>query len=184
MAKDAPDAAAGAGADEPALRLPDYLPYRLSVASNQVSRLIARAYQDRFGLSIWEWRVIAVLGAGEALTAQAICEATAMDKVSVSRAIRSLDDRGLVARTPQEADRRASDVSLTDAGRAVYAEIAPLALVYEQALLEGFSETEREMLDGLLTRLEERAASLASEGGPSDDPSGLSRRPPGSATAR
>ena len=111
-----------------ALRLPAYLPYRLSVASNKASSLIARAYQAKFGLTIWEWRVLAVLGEGRPLTAQAVCEATAMDKVTVSRAIRALDARGLVARKPNSADKRASDVTLTSEGAEVYAEVAPLAL--------------------------------------------------------
>ena len=34
------------------LRLDDYLPYRLSVAANAVSQLIARAYVERFGLTV------------------------------------------------------------------------------------------------------------------------------------
>lgn len=137
------------------LRLPDYLPYRLSVVSNKASGLIARAYQTRFGLSIWEWRVIAVLG-GEAgaLTAQAVCEATAMDKVTVSRAIRALDARGLVARQPNAEDKRASDVTLTVEGQAVYAEIAPSALDYEARMLKDLSDDERAALKALLTKLE------------------------------
>ncbi|XBQ16305.1 MAG: MarR family transcriptional regulator [Oceanicaulis sp.] len=145
------------------LRLPDYLPYRLSVASNKASSLIARAYQSRFGLTIWEWRVIAVLGEGRPLTAQAVCEATAMDKVTVSRAIRALDERGLVARTPNPSDRRASDVSLTEEGAAIYAEVAPLALRYEQAILEGFTASERETLMALLVKLEARLDETALE---------------------
>lgn len=138
------------------LRLPSYLPYRLSVASNKASSLIARAYQAKFGLSIWEWRVIAVLGEGRPLTAQALCEATAMDKVTVSRAIRALDERGLVQREPNPGDKRASDVTLTAQGGEVYAEVAPLALRYEQALLEGFSQGERDQLMALLEKLEAR----------------------------
>lgn len=154
MADDTPDKIqAGAGAF---LRLPSYLPYRLSVASNKASSLIARAYQAKFGLSIWDWRVIAVLGEGRALTAQAVCEATAMDKVTVSRAIRALDERGLVQRKPNPADKRASDVTLTAAGAEVYGEVAPLALRYEQALLEGFSAAERDQLMALLEKLERR----------------------------
>ena len=43
---------------EPGLRLDAYLPYRLSVASNAVSGLIALAYQDRFGLTVPQWRLI------------------------------------------------------------------------------------------------------------------------------
>ncbi|MFW6300460.1 MAG: MarR family winged helix-turn-helix transcriptional regulator [Oceanicaulis sp.] len=138
------------------MRLPTYLPYRLSVASNKASSLIAKAYQAKFGLTIWEWRVVAVLGEGRALTAQAVCEATAMDKVTVSRAIRALDERGLVARTPNPADKRASDVTLTAKGAEVYAEVAPLALRYERVMLEGFSEAERGQLMALLEKLGRR----------------------------
>ncbi len=137
------------------LRLPDYLPYRLSVVSNKASSLIAKAYQARFGLSIWEWRVIAVLG-GEArpMTAQAVCEATAMDKVTVSRAIRALDGRGLVRRQPNAEDKRASDVTLTKDGQGIYAEIAPSALDYESRMLSDFSDEERANLKQLLEQLE------------------------------
>lgn len=142
------------------MRLRDYLPYRLSVVSNKASGLIARAYQARFGLTIWEWRVIAVLGEGAPLTAQAVCEATAMDKVTVSRAIRALDARRLVKRTQSLADKRASNVTLTPDGQAIYREIAPLALRYEAALLEGFSDEERAQLTALLDKLEARLISL------------------------
>ncbi len=142
--------------------MPDYLPYRMSVVSNKASGLIARAYQARFGLSIWEWRVIAVLG-GEArpLTAQAVCEATAMDKVTVSRAIRALDARGLVARQPNADDKRASDVTLTADGQGIYADIAPSALDYEARMLADFSDNERAALKQLLEKLERRLDSGA-----------------------
>lgn len=157
------DQAESAG-DHP-LRLGAYLPYRLSVASNKASGLIARAYQSRFGLSIQEWRVIAVLGEGRALTAQAICEATAMDKVSVSRAIRALDERELVRRKQRSSDRRASDVELTGEGARIYDEIAPLALDYERVLLDGVSDEDRERLMTLLEMLERRADILTGKGG-------------------
>ena len=138
------------------LKLSEYLPYRLSVTSNKVSGVIARAYQSRFGLTIWEWRVIAVLGEGRPMTAQAVCEATAMDKVTVSRAIRALDGRGLVRRARKADDRRASNVTLTGEGAAIYADVAPLALAYEQALLASFSAEERALLTELLRKLEDR----------------------------
>lgn len=138
------------------LVLAEYLPYRLSVTSNRASGLIARAYQARFGLTVSEWRVIAVLGEAAPLTAQGVCQATAMDKVTVSRAIRALDERGLVRRKPNPADKRASDVMLTTAGAEVYAEVAPLALRYEAALLDAFTRAERNQLMALLEKLESR----------------------------
>mgnify|MGYP000191312727 FL=1 len=143
------------------LRLQDYLPYRLAVTSNLVSRLVARAYQDQFGVTIWEWRVIAILGEGVPMTAQAISDSAAMDKVSVSRAVRSLEERGLVERENHAADRRSRMLHLTADGRRVYDEIAPVALAQEAALLAEFSDTEIEILAGLLDRLRQRSSALS-----------------------
>lgn len=53
------------------LRLDDYLPYRLSVAANAVSRLIARGYQQRFAPSVPQWRLTAVLAEAAPLLAEA-----------------------------------------------------------------------------------------------------------------
>lgn len=141
----------------------DYLPYRLSVASNQVSRMVARAYEARFGLSIWEWRVLAVLGEGKPTTAQLMCEATAMDKVTVSRAVRALVDRGLILRSENASDRRSSLLHLTADGQAVYDEIAPMALGSESDLLSGLSPEEVRLLLDLLDRLRGRARDILGE---------------------
>jgi DNA-binding MarR family transcriptional regulator len=143
------------------LRLDSYLPYRLSVAANAVSELIARAYQSRFGLTIPQWRVIAVLGEEGPLIPQAICTRTVMDKVTISRAAAALVERGLLARALHEADGRSHHLTLTVAGRDLYAEVVPLALDYEAALLAAFSGPEQQALHELLRRIETVAASLA-----------------------
>ena len=144
------------------LILDEYMPYRLSVASNAVSRLIARAYEDRFGLSIPQWRLMAVL-AEKPMTQQAIVARTAMDKVTVSRAAQLLLARHLVLRTAHEADGRSHILTLSEQGRELHAEIAPLALAYEAALLSGLTPAEVETLKRLLTRLEGAAGKLAGE---------------------
>ena len=144
------------------LVLDDYLPYRLSISSNAVSRLIARAYEDRFGLTIPQWRLIAVLAEGP-LTQQAIVARTAMDKVTVSRAAQALVTRHLVGRAAHQADGRSHLLALTDEGRRLYAEIAPLALAYEAALLSGLTPAEVETLKRLLMRLETAAGRLTGD---------------------
>ena len=53
-----------------AFRLEDFMPYRLSVAANRVSRLCARRYTKAYGLSIPEWRVLAVVGRFDTLVAE------------------------------------------------------------------------------------------------------------------
>ena len=144
------------------LTLDEYLPYRLSIASNAVSRLIARAYEDRFGLTIPQWRLLAVL-AEKPLTQQAIVARTAMDKVTVSRAAQGLVNRHLVGRAAHEVDGRSHLLALTEQGRELHAEIAPLALAYEAALLSGLTPAEVETLKRLLLRLETAAGRLSGE---------------------
>jgi DNA-binding MarR family transcriptional regulator len=150
-------------AREERLALDDYLPFRLSVASNAVSRLIARAYEDRFGLSIPQWRLMAVLAQDGALTPGAIVARTAMDKVTVSRAAQGLLRRHLIGRDAHEADGRSHRLSLTLQGARLHGEIAPLALAYEAALLSGLAPGEVVALKHLLKRLEGAANRLSGE---------------------
>jgi DNA-binding MarR family transcriptional regulator len=154
---------AGRAPDEGELTLDAYLPYRLSVASNAVSGLIARAYQDRFGLSVPQWRLICVLAEDGGLTQGQIVARTVMDKVTVSRAAQGLLKRRLVARSDHHADGRSHVLALTREGASLYAEIAPLALAYEAALISGLSPAEVELLKRLLARLQTTAGQLAGD---------------------
>lgn len=148
-------------ADDAGLKLDAYLPYRLSVASNAVSGLIARAYQDRFGLTVPQWRLICVLAEDGALTQGQLVARTVMDKVTVSRAAQGLLRRHLVSRSEHHADGRSHVLQLSPQGTRLYAEIAPLALEYEQALLTGLSPGEVEAMKRLLEKLQAAATRLA-----------------------
>ena len=108
------------------LRLSEFLPYRLSVASNAVSERVAGVYQARFGLKVPECRVLAVVAEKGTATQAALVAATQMDKMTVSRAATALVARGLLARSSAE-DRRTLELRLTAAGEALHAEIAPMA---------------------------------------------------------
>lgn len=137
------------------LELKNFLPYRLSVLSNRISSAIAREYSQRFGLGVTEWRVMAVLGRNRGLSANQVAQRTAMDKVAVSRAVASLIEAGRLLREFDDNDRRRSVLRLSDAGYAVYDEVAPLALEFENHVLGGMSANERDLLFGLLDRLDE-----------------------------
>lgn len=139
------------------LILDRFIPYRLSVASNVVSDVISRAYEALFGLSIPEWRVIAVVAESDDVTQQAICAATRMDKVSVSRATLALVDRGLILRVPNRADLRSRILALTSAGRALYAEVAPKALEFEERIFANFPREDIDRFMTMLRAIEARA---------------------------
>ncbi len=135
------------------LILENFLPYRLSILSNTVSSTIASAYNKRFGLSIPEWRVIAVLGRFPGLSAVEVADRTLMDKVAVSRAVTKLIKTGRIDRQFADADRRRSILHLSEEGRQVHDEIAPLALKFEEDLLRGLSEEEVQTLNVVMERL-------------------------------
>jgi len=135
------------------LALDAFVPYRLSVLTNQVSSAIARRYADRFGLTIPEWRVMATLGETPGLSARDVAARTAMDKVQVSRAVSSLMAAKRVQRSYDAEDGRVTRLSLTRAGRAIYDEIVPLALHLEATFLSALTAEERETFDRLLTKL-------------------------------
>jgi DNA-binding MarR family transcriptional regulator len=143
------------------LRLQNYLPYRLSVAANAVSNLIARAYEDRFDLKIPQWRLIAVLADEGPLTPQVLSERTIMDKVTVTRAAQGLLERSLIKREPNSGDGRSHRLLLTASGERLYEQIAPLALEYETQLLAGIDQREIKALERQLRRLEEAAGELS-----------------------
>jgi DNA-binding MarR family transcriptional regulator len=144
----------------PKLHLENFLPYRLSVLSNTVSGAIASAYFSHFGLSIPEWRVMAVLAANPGLSAAEVTARTAMDKVAVSRAVATLLSVGRLRRTTAKNDRRRTHLELTTAGKNVYAQVVPMALNYERHLVAPLSARDRATLDRLMRILLGRAVEL------------------------
>jgi DNA-binding MarR family transcriptional regulator len=140
--------------DHPVLELERFLPYRLSVLSNNVSQAIARQYVERFELTVNEWRAMAILGRYPGISANEVAERTAMDKVAVSRALARLIDAGRVRRSTHGDDRRRSVLELSARGRKVYEQVAPMALRHEQRLLSHLDAQERDWLDRILSKLD------------------------------
>jgi DNA-binding MarR family transcriptional regulator len=140
-----------------AFRLEDFLPYRLSVAANRVARLFARRYSETYGLSIPEWRVLAMVGRFGTLSPSAVGEWTAMDKVKVSRAAAGLVRRGLLKQMPDPRDGRGRRLRLTRKGVAVHQGMVPLACELEEQLAGGMSRTEWSSLLKALDKLSAHA---------------------------
>jgi len=145
------------------LRLDAFIPYRLSVTSNLVSETIASAYQALFGLSIPEWRLIAVIAEDEGASQQQVGRRTRMDKVTVSRATIGLVDRGLVERRPHASDRRSQSLYLSATGRELYAQIAPKALELERRIFASFDPKEVTAFRDMLERVQEATLRVRDE---------------------
>jgi DNA-binding MarR family transcriptional regulator len=147
----------------PLLELERFLPYRLNVVAESVSRALSRLYAERYGIGVPEWRVIATLGEYQRMTAKDVGAHSRMHKTKVSRAVAALEAKGLVEREPNEQDMREAFLALTGRGLRVYQDLAPRALAFERALDKTLGNGERGHLDAILRRLEERAQELADD---------------------
>lgn len=145
------------------LNLNEFLPYRLSVVANKVSRALANLYSERFNVTVHEWRVMAVLGQQPGLSADQVCAKTEMDKVSVSRAVTKLLKKKHIERNVYAKDRRRSNLKLSNNGHKVYDKIVPLALEFETRLVQSLAKNELEQLSVLLKRLNNSIADIGYE---------------------
>lgn len=141
----------------PLIELEQFLPYRLNVVAEAVSRSLSKLYEERHGISIAEWRVIATLGQYPQMTAKQIGAHSRMHKTKVSRAVARLTDRRLIERVANSEDLREAFLGLTSSGREVYEDLVPRALAFADGLGESFTVEERAVLDKLLTKLEYQA---------------------------
>lgn len=131
--------------------LDDFLPYRLNVLAGRLSREFSQRYREKFGISIPEWRVVAHLAQSGAVSVREIHARVDMDKSKVSRAAARLEAAGYVEKRVNPADRRLVELTLTDRGRAMMAELARVADDYQQELLGRAGD--RAALDGMIARL-------------------------------
>jgi DNA-binding MarR family transcriptional regulator len=144
------------------LVLGEFLPYRLSVLAESVSRAFAQHYERRFGISIPEWRVMAVLGERSPQSTQEVIGRTRMDRVKVSRAAIRLEDKKLIARTPLPGDQRAHNLRLSRRGLAMYHQIVPIAHALQAELLRALGNNELRAFDASVGKLLNYADRLAS----------------------
>jgi len=135
------------------LTLSQFIPYRIVVLGKKISERLAPLYEDE-GVSIPEWRVLAVIAQYDDIAARDVVEQTPMDKMAVSRAVSSLEHREIVGRRVSTIDARVSRLFLTKDGRRLFDRIADIALKFERELLVGLSLEDREKFEELISYLD------------------------------
>jgi len=141
----------------------DSLFFKLLLLVNLTARPFSLLYEKRFRITLTEWRVLLTVASRPGLSAIEVGEALGMEKMNVSRAVRSLEKSGRLMRKPHKTDGRSSALAPTAAGRALFATIGPAALKREDLLLAGLSDKERTLMSKLLDRLIEGARRLPDE---------------------
>jgi len=132
-----------------------FVPFRLNRLAAEVSAALSSEYQERYGLDIPEWRVLATLGfRNDACSAQYVAHCTRTHKSAISRAVAALLRRQLVERVENEDDRREYRLRMTRKGKALYEELIPRLLRKEQQILSCLSAQERKDFALMLGKIE------------------------------
>ncbi len=147
------------------LVLEDFAPYRIVALGHVISGRLASAYRDE-NITIPEWRVLAVVAQAQSLAARDVVKRTPMDKMTVSRAVASLEAKNIVERATSDADRRVSMLSLSVEGRALFDRIAALALAFEDDLVATLEPEEAALFRSVLEKLERRTLDMEADSSP------------------
>ena len=142
----------------------DYLPALLA----QASQLISSEFHQllgRQGLTVSEWRVLATLSGGKALSIGRLAQQTTMKQPTVTRVLDRMEARGHIERVPGGEDRRITLVRITAAGARTVKQLIPLARAHEARVLAPFGLERAEALKAMLRSIVELHAGAA----PGDD---------------
>lgn len=110
----------------------------------------SRIYQDRYGITSPDFAILSTLSNHPGVQASDVADIVALDKSVVSRRLKRLTDRSLVASEKDNSRRR---LYLTREGAAVHDAVFPLAMERERRMLAGFSEAEIDQLHNFLRRM-------------------------------
>lgn len=130
-----------------------YAPAYFTWIAHKLSHGASQHYRAVAGVGIEVWRCLVLLASEGRATPQQTARVIGMDKGSVSRCFRQMQDRGLITVALDPADGRARVAHLTPQGRALHDRIRSIALERERAFLAVLTPVERETLLILLRRL-------------------------------
>jgi DNA-binding MarR family transcriptional regulator len=144
--------------------LEDRISYRCLSLATEITRHLAPEWKDRFGLTVISWRVMAVIGRFEPISAKEVASRTSTDAFFVSRAIEKLLEQGYVEKALDPQDRRRLSLSLTSSGRKVHREVEDMVNQFEFALLSGLPASDVKTFHRVTSALIERARHARSSG--------------------
>lgn len=128
----------------------------LCLASQRAARSLARRFDRAFasiGLTNGQFSLMMALNAPQAPTVGALAQFLAMDRTTLTAALKALERRGLVTVAPDKNDRRARRLALTQAGRALLVGAFPIWRAEHKALSKEISANDHERLRAALGKL-------------------------------
>jgi len=136
----------------------DLISYQLHTVANLLSRGAELRYRREFGVSLWEWRTIALLGASDDPQSLGhLARAAGIDKSQMSRVVSGLAKRKLVMRDANDADGRGVHLRLSKTGRKLYDGLIGAAAERDAAFRRCLTSNENQVFEKALSKLAGRA---------------------------
>jgi DNA-binding MarR family transcriptional regulator len=148
-----PAARTGAAVDDGDLPfVGDYLPALLGQAAQRVQGEFHRVVLAH-GFAISEWRVLATLADGQAISTGRLAQVSLTKGPTATRLLDRMVARGEVERLPDAQDRRVTRVRITPQGRRTVSALIHLARQHERQVLSRFGLDQAETLKTMLREL-------------------------------
>ena len=137
-----------------ALALDAFLPYRAARLATALSRALAAQYEQRYDISVAEWRVLVHLTQQTEISVRDIFTRVDLDRARVTRAVQRLAGRGYVSKIVNQDDRRLVKLALTTSGTALASELSALAAGFEAEIMAALPDGSRDQLMAQFNRIE------------------------------
>lgn len=153
----------------PTLQTPGLTPteelitFRVSVLSQQLSRVVDAYVSAELGLSSRQWRMLVSLNRVGPSTAGDLARFAHLDKSQVSRAAHELEQRGLLTQSGQSADRRRVTLALTEEGRETLRQGLAGSESRQQRLQAALSAEDYAAFNRAVARLTEEAQAMLAD---------------------
>lgn len=108
---------------------------------------------NEVGLTEQQWRVLRIIADFAPLPLSEVSQRSCIHKVSMTRIIRALSERGLIFTEKDSADQRSQKADLTDAGRTFVEELRPKSEAIARDIVERFGPENAAQLLCLLNEL-------------------------------
>lgn len=161
----------------------DLLAGHISSLSALLTRVVSSELESRVGLSLIEWRVLALIGTSDNPTAQNVADETDIDKGWISRSVARLMERGLITRQTDARDARRQILSITTEGGKTFESGVETMRQLQGRLLDNFDADDHAALVRLATRLTRDAKAIADQQKAAMDGLATDRTPAGRPSA-
>lgn len=127
--------------------------YRMAYLVNIYREPLLKKVEEDLGLKRPEWTVLLCLSMHNGMIAKDISTLTGQPRNSISRAIISLENQGLLRRHPNEEDKRRILLQITKKGIKKFTQIVPSFEMREKQMVLSLTDKEQDQLYGLLDKL-------------------------------